>query len=415
MLKKTNKFFIIFLFINFIYCSFSKKDNLLEPKQFLDELERVIEKYYYFENSISINHYLDAIKILEPTIANVSTHNAKEYFIEYLRKNSEKPIEEREAIYKKATYFLLKNMQGRNLFLPPSVIRIQQEKENSAGIGIILFEEAMGRILIIDVLEGSPAYVAEIKPNQYLQAIDGISVDNLFLEEVIAKIKGKPKTSLHLTIQGINFSLYRSNLSIIPIRKALWNINQKKILYLQIRFLTSDIEETIKQELFNASNIDYLVLDLRYVSTGNIEEIYKVSDLFLPKKKVFKIHIKNEKPIEFITSDNIFYTGKLIVLVQEKSSPFAFALAKILESSEKVIVIGTDVDIPVYIGNQIELEKNNQNYGAFYVTSGFVEFFDTYNKKNKALIKTYVPNYPPGSEPNRDDVFHKRILELIER
>ncbi len=415
MLKKIYKIIYLFLFLNFTNCSFKQKDALLEPRQFIEELEKVITQYYYYENSISINHYLEAIKILEPDIKNISTHNAKEYFVEYLRKYTNKPTKEKEMIYKKACYFLLKNLQGRNLFLPPSIIQSQQEKENTAGIGIILFEEAMGKILIIDVLEGSPAYIAEIKPNQYLQAIDGVSIDNFFIEEVVAKIKGKPKTSVQLTIQGINFTLYRSNLNIIPLRKTFWNINNKKILYLQIRFLTNGIEELLKQELFNASSIDYLILDLRYVSAGIIEEIFKVSDLFLPKAKVLKIHIKSEKPIEFTTSENIFYTGKIIVLVQEKSSPFAFALARILENSEKVTIIGPNLNVPVYIGNQILIEKNNQNNGAFYITSGFVEFFESQNKKNKIYMETYVPNYPPGTEPNRNDLFHKKLLELIEK
>lgn len=416
MLKaKKNKIILLILFIILFNCKWGKKHELLNPKEFIEELEKEIKKNYYFSDSIPIQNYLETIQKLEPDLKNVNIHNAKEYVIEYLRKSSDIPIEEKEIIYKKTVLNLLSNFKGRNIYIPPSTIQAQLDKENTAGIGLVLFEEAIGKILIIDIIEGSPAYVSEIKPNQYIQSIDNQSIDNLLLEDAIAKIKGKPKTPIKLVIQGVPYDLYRSNFTLNPIRKSIWNYNNKKILYLQIRFMLKGIEEIIKQNLFDFSNIDYLVLDLRYLATGEIEEVYKIADLFLPKNKVFKIKLKNEKPIELLTNDDIYFTGNIFVLYQEKSTPFAFALTKLLENSKNVKIIGPKKELPIYIGKQIAIKENSNNFGAFYLTNGIVEFSDNRKKEdNRIILENYIPNYPPGPEPNKEDPYHRKIIELIE-
>lgn len=412
------KVLLFILFIVLLNCNWGKKYELLPPKEFIEELESEIKKSYYFGDTIPIENYLEAIQKLEPELKNVNIHNAKDYIIEYLRKNSDKSIEEKEIIYKKTVLNLLANFKGRNIFISPSTIQAQTDKENTAGIGLVLFEETVGKILIIDIIEGSPGYVSEIKPNQYIQSIDNESIDNLLLEDVIAKIKGKPKTPVKLVIQGIPYELYRSNFNLNPIRKSIWNYNKKKILYLQIRFIVRGIEDIIKQNLFDFSNIDYLVLDLRYLSTGEIEEVFKIADLFLPKNKVLNIKLKNEKPIELTTNDDIYFTGKIFVLYQEKSTPFAYALTKLLESSKNVKIIGPKKELPIYIGKLIPIKENSNNYGAFYLTNGIVEFYQTNVKNvkhdNRIFLQSYIPNYPPGSEPNKDDPYHKKIIEFIE-
>ncbi len=387
----------------------------MEPEIFVQTLEKEISINYYFSDSIPIENYLKAVKTLEPSIENLSSLNAKEYFIELLRQNIKKDYDLAENFYRKAVYELLKNLKGRNIYIVPSTIQLLKDQNNTAGVGIVLYEEDIGKFFILDVIEGSPAHLAEIKPSQYLQMVDNKSINEYFLEDVVSRIKGKPKTKIELTIQGNHYSLYRSTYQFVPIRKATWNINNKNILYFQIRFAMNGVAEQLKQLLLESLNPDVVILDIRYLSQGNLEEILKIADLFIPKKTLIKLYKKNQESEVLITTDNVYFTGKLFVLHQYKATPFTYALARLLENASNVKILGPTDEIDVFIGKEVLLQEKDTNYGAFYLTNGYVEFLEPSDLSKWISMENFISTYPPSSKPNLDDPYHKKILELIKK
>jgi len=387
----------------------------MEPEIFVQTLEKEISINYYFSDTIPTENYLKAVKTLEPTIENLSSLNAKEYFIELLRQNIKKDYDLAENFYRKAVYELLKNLKGRNIYIVPSTIQLLKDENNNAGVGIVLYEEDVGKFFILDVIEGSPAHLAEIKPSQYLQMVDNKPINEYFLEDVVSRIKGKPKTKIELTIQGNHYSLYRSTYQFVPIRKATWNINNKNILYFQIRFAMNGVSEQLKQLLLESLNPDVVILDIRYLSQGNLEEILKIADLFIPKKTLIKLHKKNQESEVLNTTDNVYFTGKLFVLHQYKATPFTYALARLLENASNVKVLGPTDEIDVFIGKEVLLQEKDTNYGAFYLTNGYVEFLEPSDLSKWIPMENFISTYPPSSKPNLDDPYHKKIVELIKQ
>ncbi|GIX42993.1 MAG: hypothetical protein KatS3mg129_2726 [Leptospiraceae bacterium] len=412
-IKKINKIIWFSIFIIIFFSCKKEEYQLMEPEKFISILEKEVLKHYYFNNSIPLEEYLRTVKIFEPELKNISTLNAKDYFIEILRQNYKKDLFIAENFYRKAIYELLKNFKGRNIYIVPSTLALLNDKNNNAGIGIVLYEEEMGKFFIIDVIEGSPAYLADIKPNLYLQAIDNISVSNFFLEDVVARIKGKPKTKINVTIQDNNYELYRSTYQFLPIRKTNWKINNKNILYLQIRFAIDGVSNQIKQFLLENQNPDFLILDIRYLSHGNLEEILKIADLFIPKKQLLKVHIKDQNPQILSSTENIYYTGKIIILHQSKTTPYAYALARLLEEARDSIIIGPLKEVPIYIGIEIPIKEEQKYYGSFYFTNGYVEFINKANFSKWISVENFIPTYPPGPKPNLEDPYHKKLLDII--
>jgi hypothetical protein len=414
-IKKINKkLLIIFVSLFFYQC---KEINypLLEPEKFLTILEKEISLNYYFGDNIPKEEYLRTVKLLEPNIENLSILNAKDYFIEILRQNYKKDINTAENFYRKSIYELLKNFKGRNLYIVPSTVTLLNNKENNAGLGIVLYEEGLGKFFILDIIEGSSAYLAEIKPGQYLQAINNQSVSEFFLEDMVARLKGKAKTKVNVTIQGNNYDLYRSNYQVLPVRKTKWIVKNKQVLYLQIRFTFDGVAEQIKQYLFETQNPDYLVIDIRYLSYGDIEEILKIVDLFIPQKPLFKIYIKNQKEETYSSTENIYFTGKIIVLHQSKSTPFAFAFARLMEQAYESVILGPMDQMDIFIGKEIPIKEGNQMYGAFYLTNGYMEFIHSLNPKKWIQMENFISTYPPAEKPNLEDPYHRRIVEIISR
>ncbi len=413
MLKIKNKYILILFIVSATYCK-KEKIQLMEPKLFIERIENEIKQNYIYEDTIPLEEYLRTIQIIKPEVNHVSSLNAKEYFIEILREYYKKDLQIAENFYREAIFHLLKNFKGRNIFIPPSTINLLKNEENSSGVGIVLYEDGMGKFLITDIIEGSPAHLGEIKLNQYLEAIDNQSVENFFLEDVVARIKGLPKTKVDLVIQGNKYSLYRSAFKLISIRKTNWKINNKNLLYLQIRFAVKDTSRELRQILFDNINPDYLILDIRYLSQGDIEEIIKIADLFLEKQKLLNIVLKNLDKQTIESTNNIYFTGKIIVLYQTRTSPYAYVLARLLENNPKAKIIGKPKEIPVYIGKEILLNEENVNYGALYLTNGYVEFLNEHLESKWTIIENFIPQYPPGEKPNLDDPYHKKMLEMIQ-
>ncbi len=311
------------------------------------------------------------------------------------------------------SFEILKNFKGRNIYLTPSTIERLENKENTAGVGLVLFEESKGKFFILDIIEGSPGYIAAIKPNQYLHKIDNEDIQNFFIEDVTAKIRGKNNTKIKLNIQGKDYEFFRGNYQINSVRKTEWSIDNKIIGYYQIRFLNNGTTDVMKNLILEGKNPDLIVLDLRYLSAGQIEEIYKFVDLFLPSLKIIKFHIKNQEPLDITTTPNIFHTGKIIVLIQERSSTISYGIASLLMNNSNVVIIGKKQEKEIYISKNIRL-SNEKNYGAFIITNGFVEILNTGSKGGKWNdVNLYYPISPLESKPNYDDPFHKKVIEYL--
>jgi len=74
--------------------------------------------------------------------------------------------------------------------------------DSFAGIGIELEKEGQ-YAKIVRVLPSSPADEAGVRPNDLLVAIDNEDISNLTLAETVDRIRGKPDSTVLLTIESI--------------------------------------------------------------------------------------------------------------------------------------------------------------------------------------------------------------------
>ena len=67
------------------------------------------------------------------------------------------------------------------------------------GVGIeISFED--GLVKVVSPIEGSPAYRAGLKPNDFITKIDTTAVRGLTLNEAVKRMRGEPNTKVILTV-----------------------------------------------------------------------------------------------------------------------------------------------------------------------------------------------------------------------
>ena len=172
-----------------------------------------------------------------------------------------------------------------------------------AGLGMHVIEEK-DWIKVISPIDDTPAFNAGIKAGNYIVKINQFSVIGMNLDEAVAMMRGKPGTSVELTLvrssgsEPIELEVVRDNIKIKSVKSELI---EKNIGYIRIsqfqgqtaKELISSIDNLKEQ---SKNDLKGIALDLRNNPRGLLDAAVAVSDTFLdynqsPAKKdcVYKI------------------------------------------------------------------------------------------------------------------------------
>lgn len=194
---------------------------------------------------------------------------------------------------------------------------------------------------ILYTLPNSPAERAEIKAGDKIISINGVTCENLDLEEIVEHIKVKAGSDLKLKInradEELEILLKTEEISI----SSVYGKNMDGIGYLQI---TSFDEKTSEEfmteyEKLRNENISGLIIDVRDNGGGVFEEVVKIAEKLVPKGLIVYTEDKNGKREEQkSTGDGIDIP--LVVLINENSASASEILAGAVKDRECGTLIG---------------------------------------------------------------------------
>lgn len=113
-----------------------------------------------------------------------------------------------------------------------------QDQNNSidskiTGIGVNISAES-GKIIVVGVIEGTPAYNSKLQPNDIIIAVDGKDVKGMNISDVASLVRGKDGSFVNITIlrnkQKITKKIQRAEIKIKTIKSSVDN----NIGYIQI-------------------------------------------------------------------------------------------------------------------------------------------------------------------------------------
>ncbi|MFH1218603.1 MAG: PDZ domain-containing protein, partial [Candidatus Peregrinibacteria bacterium] len=110
--------------------------------------------------------------------------------------------------------------------------------ENYEGIGILI-ELIDNNVTVISPFRGSPAEDAGLKPNDIIKKVDGKSIQDLTLEEIIGLIKGQKGTTVDLSIErnghNLEFEVKRDFILYSSVQYQILQTNSgKNIGYIEL-------------------------------------------------------------------------------------------------------------------------------------------------------------------------------------
>ncbi|MFA6024553.1 MAG: S41 family peptidase [Candidatus Gracilibacteria bacterium] len=157
------------------------------------------------------------------------------------------------------------------------------------GIGVILMQDEENlEIFIAEILENSPASASGLKSEDQLMAVDGVSIEGMAMEEVLARIKGNAGTEVEITIErdgkSYSYVLVRAQIALNLVKGKIYNGDA---WFIDIDSFGSNIYaemmETLQELEAEEPNPSAVILDLRNNPGGYINMSNFVAGLFVPQ------------------------------------------------------------------------------------------------------------------------------------
>jgi carboxyl-terminal processing protease len=214
-----------------------------------------------------------------------------------------------------------------------------------------------GQIIVITTIEGGPAFRAGILPKDIIMMIDGKTIENLSLEEVIQLFRGKIDTNITITVsregipEPIEFNFKREHM-----KKVNFRVLQNNSLYIRANYnsidLATDLELDKKiSELnkINSETIKGIVLDLRDNKGGLLNQAINMVSHFSRANLIVSIKDKTKYDPLSGSFEGATIGCPLIILVNEKTAAGAEIVAGVLQEFNRALIIG----VPTYKMNTI--------------------------------------------------------------
>ncbi len=224
------------------------------------------------------------------------------------------------------------------------------------GVGLYISKPAKADIAddpyakyvrVVSPIEDTPAYRAGIHAGDYIIKIEDEPVDDLTIDEVVDKLRGKPGTDVNVTLLrggDIEFvkTLTRAIIEIPTVKEAMI---PGGIGYLRIIQFTPYTDDRVKEAIkfFEKNNYKSMIIDVRGNPGGLLDTVAKVADFFLDSGVIVstKSRIKSENEV-FYAKRSILVPKNIpiAVLIDKGSASAAEILSGALKDTGRAVLVG---------------------------------------------------------------------------
>lgn len=255
-------------------------------------------------------------------------------------------------------------------------IRKESEDATFEGIGAILRGGDEEDVIVETPFPGSPALKSGLKAGDIIRKVDGKSISNLSLREVVNRIRGPRGTVVSLVVdrptdlttreikierdvierKAVDSTyLKEHNIGIIHIRSFLFHETP-------ITDMVRAAYEKIKEEAGGAP--DGLIIDLRNNPGGDLGEAVRVSGLFMENERIIT-SLKSNSGLRELESDGypiIPNSMPLMVMVDAGSASASEIMASALQDYDRALIVGDRTFGKATVQQIQPLETENGSY-----------------------------------------------------
>ena len=231
-----------------------------------------------------------------------------------------------------------------------ATLRTQTDGEYG-GLGLsVTMEDNV--VKVIAPQADTPADRAGVKAGDYITHIDGTLIVGMTLDEAVEKMRGKPGTSIKLSVvragrdKPIEMTIVREIIDLKPVK---WEV-KNGVGHLTITSFSADATADLRAAMLavekaSGGKLNGYVLDLRSNPGGLLDEAVGVSDLFLDRGEIVSQRGRRKGDIERYFAETVergdLAKGRpVVVLIDAGSASASEIVAGALQDHRRAVVMG---------------------------------------------------------------------------
>lgn len=219
-------------------------------------------------------------------------------------------------------------------------------KGQYSGFGIQIANTKDNKILIVSIIDDSPALEAGLKAGDIILKMDGESVEGKTTDEFTKLVKGSNKQTIILTLlrdnKEIDIAVTRKIVTLKSVSSKIFEQDGKKVGYIYISIFAANTDSQFKKELIDLEKkgINSLIIDVRDNTGGHLTSVENIISMFLDKKHViYQIESKG-KTTKTYSKNNDSKKYKVVMLVNENSASASEMLTAAMKEEYNSEVVG---------------------------------------------------------------------------
>jgi carboxyl-terminal processing protease len=260
--------------------------------------------------------------------------------------------EQLDEVMSDAIKGMLQGLGDRYSFYQAETSR-KREQENLffakfGGLGIRILPSPDGFVNVVQAMDGTPAMKAGLHAGDKILMVDGKSIENQSMDDVVGMIRGEVGTKVILTIfrSGVETSfdvaVTREIINYPSVKDALI---EGQIGYVAISDFTAETYTEMRKSLDNLKDkgIKGVILDLRNNPGGMLTSAVDVSNAFIPEGLIVSTDGRLDRfDSEYRAKKNILYSADipLVLLVNDNSASGSEIVAGAIKDYKRGLLIG---------------------------------------------------------------------------
>lgn len=215
-----------------------------------------------------------------------------------------------------------------------------------AGVGLVITAGEDNLITVVSPIANTPAAKAGLKAGDKIVEVDGQAYAGKELQEATEHMRGKPKTSVELTVQRvINGKTQTSHVKLvremIEVDTVIGKLMPDNIGYLQISSFEQVTAKDFKKEweALEKQGAKKFIIDLRNNPGGLLTSCEEIADALLGKATIVTT-VDNKGKKDASTSDGAQYKEPLVVLANGGSASASEILLGALRDNKRAKSVG---------------------------------------------------------------------------
>jgi len=259
------------------------------------------------------------------------------------------PDHDKTGIVHAAISGMVATLEPNSYFIEPEDLQRLQEQNKGIfeGVGLEITKRD-GVITVVTPYEGTPAFRQGLKPNDRIIAVDGLPTKGMRVMDVSGKIRGKKDKEVTLTIerQGWtverDFVLERDIISHRTIKSFLLEPGFGYIRIINFLGTTDDDFRAALNGLTATSQLEGLILDLRYNPGGLLNQSLGIADFFLDNGIIAttKGRIKSDNKIFHARPETLPCDYPIVIIINEGSASGTEIIASSLRAHNRAVLVG---------------------------------------------------------------------------